>query len=167
MPCSCIVDRPTYPQNDEWGPILWWILHTMAEYAGKQESSLQIQDEQRIWPLFQKALNDSIPCPFCREHYKEWMIINPFVLPENYNEWNTYVRVWFWSLHESVNHRLTKPSFPFEQLSSTYTTPSALTYKFTQLDTLQQRAIQMGGVSLLKWNEWKKQFRMLRSSYGI
>ena len=167
MPCSCIVDKPAYPQNEEWGSILWWILHTMAERAGKQGSSLQVQDEKRAWPLYQKALGDIIPCPYCREHYKEWVLANPFVLPESYSEWNGYTRAWFWTLHEDINKRLSKPSFPFEDLSKTYNIPSALTYKFTQLDMLEQRAIQMGGVSLLKWNEWKKQFRMLRSSYGI
>jgi hypothetical protein len=166
MPCGCIVDKPTYPQNDEWGSILWFILHVMAEKAGKQNNMLQTQDEQRAWPLFQKALIDIIPCPYCREHYKEWALGNPFILPA-YGEWNLYIRTWFWRLHSAVNLKLDKPIFPFEDLTSTYSNASALTYKFMQLDMLEIRAIQMGGVSLLKWNEWKKQFRMLRSSYGI
>ena len=167
MPCGCIVDRPTYPQNDEWGSLIWSILHTMAEQAGKQTSPLQSQDEKRAWPLFQKALIDILPCPYCREHYKEWMTANPFVLPINYSEWNGYIRAWFWTLHEHVNQSLGKPSFPFEDLTTTYKSGATLTYKFMQLEMLELRAIQMGGVSLLKWDAWKKQFRMLRSSYGI
>ena len=95
------------------------------------------------------------------------MTANPFVLPINYSEWNGYIRAWFWTLHEHVNQSLGKPSFPFEDLTTTYKSGATLTYKFMQLEMLELRAIQMGGVSLLKWDAWKKQFRMLRSSYGI
>ena len=164
MPCSCIVDIPTYPQNEEWGPLLWLLLHTFAEKAGKQDNSITRSDEQRAWPLFVKELAPIIPCPYCREHFQQYLKANPFQPPTNYYEWRTYIPDYFYTLHESVNTRLGKPSFPKENLQTTYKDVGRLQPTLSRLDIIQQRAIKMGGVSLLAWRAWLKQMNMLRSA---
>jgi hypothetical protein len=164
MPCSCIVDKPEYPQNEEWGPLLWLLLHTLAEKAGNQESPLTKGDEMRAWPLFMKELPLAIPCPYCREHLQEYLKRTPFQLPLDYSEWKTYVPRYLYTLHESVNQRLGKPSFPFADLAKTYKDPGKLKPTLDRLEGIQQRAIKMGGVSLLAWRAWLKQFNMVRAA---
>ncbi len=164
MPCNCILDKPQYPQNEEWGPLLWWILHTVAEKAGRQTNPITQGDEQRAWPLFLKELGPAIPCPFCRLHYDEYIKHNPFLLPANTYEWKTYVPEYFYQFHESVNNRLGKPSFPRDALSTTYKDTAAFKSKLDQLDGIVMRAVKMGGVSLFNWRAWLKQLNLLRAA---
>lgn len=164
MPCNCIVDKPTYPQNEEWGPLIWLILHTLAEKAGRQESMITRGDEIRAWPLFVKTLAPVIPCPYCRDHFKEYLQAHPFELPMDYYEWKNSIPLYFYSLHESVNARLGKPSFPFGDLPSTYKDSSRIKPTLDRLEKILQRAISMGGVSLLDWKAWLKQLNMLRAA---
>lgn len=167
MPCACIQDLPTYPQNDEWGPHMWRILHTLAELSGKQTYFGSEADEKRAWPLFMKTLVPVIPCPYCKEHFQTWLSNHPFNLPPSYYEWNGFIRNWFYTVHEDVNRRLEKPSFPIGELASTYSNGGALKEAFAILEKNQQRAIKMGGVSLLAWKAWLKQLQMLRSIFGV
>ena len=46
MPCACRVPTPDYPANAAWGPILWQILHGIAEKAGRAPIPA---DEVREW----------------------------------------------------------------------------------------------------------------------
>ena len=164
MPCNCILDKPTYPQNEEWGPLIWLILHTLAEKAGRQTNSLTMGDEQRAWPLFVKTLPEAIPCPYCRDHLKDYLNTHPFTLPMDYYEWKTYIPLYFYELHESVNSRIGKPSFPQANLSTAYKDTGRLKNVLNQLEKIQERAIKMGGVSLFHWRAWLKQYNMLRAA---
>jgi hypothetical protein len=164
MPCNCIVDKPTYPQNEEWGPLFWLLLHTLAEKAGKQTNTIMMGDEQRAWPLFLKTLSPVIPCPYCRLHLDHYIQTHPFDLPMDYYAWKDYIPLYFYNLHESVNVRLEKPSFPFSSLSTTYNDTSRIKATLAHLEKIQERAIKMGGVSLFYWRAWLKQFNMLRSA---
>lgn len=164
MPCNCILDKPTYPQNEEWGPLLWWILHTLAAKAGRQTNSITQSDEQRAWPLFMKELPPIIPCPFCREHLQDYLQKNPFLLPSDYTSWKEYIPLYFYTLHESVNIRLGKPSFPFSDLQTTYKETNSFKGVLSRLDGIILRAVKMGGVSLFSWRAWLKQLHSLSAS---
>ena len=164
MVCNCIVDKPTYPQNHEWGPLLWWILHTLAARAGTQADPLLRADEQRAWPLFVKELANMLPCPYCREHLQDYQRVNPFVLPTNASQWNSYVITYMYDLHEAVNARLEKPSFPKEDLATTYGSTRQFKETFDELQKIEERAIKQGGVNLFAWRAWLKQLSMLRAT---
>lgn len=164
MPCNCIVDKPTYPQNEEWGPLLWWILHTLAEKAGRQTNLITQGDEQRAWPLLIKELPGALPCPYCRVHCEYYLQTHPFALPQDSFEWRTYVPTYLYELHESVNQRLGKPSFPRDSLSQTYKDTGAFKEKLTRLESLVNRAVSLGGMSLFNWRAWLKQLNLLRST---
>lgn len=167
MPCNCVLDHPTYPQNNEWGPLVWSILHTCAEKSGLQNHSMLRSDEGRAWPLLVKTLVAALPCPFCRDHATEYIGGHPFVLPGDYAAWHSYIRTWFWAFHEAVNQRLEKPSFPFELLQSSYKDVKVLQTNLAQLEKIQMRAIKMNGLSLLSWQTWVKHLRMLRAALCI
>lgn len=164
MPCNCILDKPLYPRNEEWGPLLWKVLHIVAEKAGRQTNAITRGDEQLAWPLFVKELTMIIPCPYCKDHLQEYIKQHPFDLPSDYFEWKQYIPLYFYNLHESVNQRLGKPSFPFDSLSSTYKDISSLKNTLMTLDTIVMKAIKMGGVSLFSWRAWLKQLNMLKAA---
>jgi len=164
MPCNCVLDQPKYPQNEEWGPLVWRILHTLAERGGRQTNSITQGDEQRAWPLFVKALSLVIPCPFCRLHIDHYLQQHPFELPSDYTLWNGFLQTYLYELYESVNLRLGKPSYPKEQLSNDYKDIGQLKDVLTRLTSVQERAIKMSGVSLFHWRAWLKQFNLLRAA---
>ena len=164
MPCNCVLDLPKYPQNEEWGPLVWSVLHTLAEKAGNQTSPITRADEQRAWPLFIKTLAPVIPCPFCRTHFEEYLQHHPFELPLDQTQWGDFVRDYFYIFHESVNHRLQKSSFPKDQLSIQYKDSGKLKETLARLQIIQDRAINLGGISLFHWRAWLKQLNMLRSA---
>ena len=163
MPCACIADNPKYPQNEEWGPITWNIFHTVAEKGGLQTDKLFQADEGRTWPLFVKSIGPMIPCPYCRDHFHEYIAANPFLLPTDPSAWNVYIRTWFYNFHEAVNQRLGKPSFPFNQLRAAYGNPKTIQANLDVLEKIQQRAMKLGGVQILSWQAWLKHLRNLRA----
>jgi hypothetical protein len=164
MVCNCVADKPTYPQNEEWGPLLWWILHALAGSAGTQSNLLLRGDEQRAWPLFFKELPSMLPCPYCRDHLQTYQKSHPFALPQNAGEWNSYVTTYVYDLHEDVNARIGKPSFPKEDLSKTYSNTKPFKETFDALEKLVDRAMKQEGVTLFAWRAWVKQMKMLRAT---
>jgi len=165
MPCACIADNPKYPQNEEWGPLVWRILHTLAERGGLQTDKLFQIDEGRAWPLFVKSIGPMLPCPYCRDHFIEWIAANPFILPAEAAHWNLYIREWFYRFHESVNTALQKSSFPFDQLSLRYRNQQIIQADLILLEAIQVRAMKLGGVTIVSWQTWQKHLRTLRSFY--
>ena len=167
MPCSCILDKPQYPQNEEWGPYAWRIFHMLAEKAGQQTSEVMRTDEIRAWPSFMKVLPTIIPCPFCRDHFHQYLAQHPFQLPGQYTQYRSYIRTYFYEFHESVNQRLEKKSFPKELVEDTYKNNAVFNSYFETWERVEMRAIKMGGVGLIQWKEFVKQFRMLRAAIGL
>jgi hypothetical protein len=167
MPCGCILDKPEYPQNNEWGPILWKIIHTLAERSGTIQNTYIQADERRAWSLFLKTLVTMIPCPYCKEHAQAYVLQHPFELPSEYYNIHEYVRTWFYNFHEAVNARIEKPSFPYAELATTYKNGSVVKSSCHDLEKINMKAIKMGGVSLLAWNAWLKEAKILRGLFGI
>jgi hypothetical protein len=63
-----------------------------------------------------------------------------------------------------VNARLGKPSFPKESLHDTYNNTKPFKETLEALQKIENRAIKMGGVSLLSWGAWIKQLSILRAT---
>jgi hypothetical protein len=121
-------------------------------------------DEMRAWPLFVKCIAPVIPCEECRSHYESYLRANPFVLPSAYTSWNSYIRLWFYNLHEWVNKSLEKETFPFDSLQSTYSQFQLLSTWISQLETIQLQAMKQNGTTILAWKAWMKQYKMLRAA---
>jgi hypothetical protein len=154
------------PSADEWGKLLWAVIHGLAEYSGRQTNSLLRADELRGWDSFFKVLEKGIPCETCRDHYKQWYIANKPVLPTDYSQVREYVREWFWRLHEDINQRLGKPSFPLADLTGKYGREN-VSYTLKQLQALIKASVMGGTVSLFSWNALVKAVFSLKSIYGI
>lgn len=168
MTCSrCATENTKYPTPTEWGPLVWKILHTLAEYAGKQKNEMIRLDEGRAWPLLMKNFVAMLPCELCRIDATNYIKEHPFQLPEAYSEWNLYVRTYVYSFHEYVNQKTGKSSFDFNQLSETYKKTGELTAWMKQLYEMVQRAIKLNGVHIQQWNTFQNNVRMVIAAIGL
>lgn len=168
MTCSrCAKDDTKYPKTTEWGPLIWKILHTIAERAGRQTIMMMQVDEMRAWPLLLKTFATIIPCEECRAHATNYTKEHPFEPPASYPAWNLYIRTYFYTFHEVVNTRLGKPSFDFSTLTETYKATNELTRWTNDLGEMMIRAMKLNGMNLKAWQTWHNHLRMLRASIGI
>ena len=165
MPCACQAPVPKYPETADWGPSLWTLLHGLGERAGQ---GIMAADEVREWQKFIKATGDMLPCDHCRAHYARFFAVNP---PTQLNTvavgmLRPWVRSWFYTLHNEVNVENKKPSFDFSLLAPTYAKVN-FTEMYLRLEPIMKKAIQLSGVSLLKWTTWVHSFKMLRSILSV
>lgn len=161
MPCNCRRPQEDYPENKEWGPLLWAVLHGLAEKAGKAMPLFQ-QEEVTGWLTILKELQFIIPCPDCREHYKEYYEANPLTKDTVISS----VRIWLFNLHNIVNYRKDTPPFPIENLSATYP-PQNIRPNLLGLKKKMDVVILLRGVTLGHWNAWYTKAMKLKSYYLI
>lgn len=116
------------PQNNEWGPEMWKILHGLAEKIGQYPqvthryvTNTEQTEEKRLWTVLLASLRSSLPCPLCRKHYTEYINRES---PDRFLHMNTIqkdnIKEWLFNLHNSVNQRTQKHSIPIENLSELY-----------------------------------------------
>ena len=168
MPCACQKPLPTYPDSANWGPILWKMLHSLAERTGKIVVPSFRDDERRQWlnliPLIPKIL----PCAMCRDHAETWILLNPITaiktMPDS--EFHDWMVSWFYRFHEDVNVRTGKPSFDQTLLTATYGNIN-ISLTLQQLKAPIEVAIRLSGVTLMPWQKWVTHIRMLSSFYGL
>lgn len=168
MPCACKKPVETYPENTDWGPLFWTVLHGLAEYAGRVPVDMLRGDERRAWIGLMTSLGQTLPCDKCRSHYSEWLSSRPVQGLQDmpYADVSLWIRTWFWALHNAVNARNQKDAFPFEQLTATYKGKN-ITESWKRLDPVIKRAITLNGISLNPWKKWLNFVRTLQGIYGI
>lgn len=168
MPCSCKLPIETYPDATDWGPLLWAALHGAAEHAGRPVAPLYIEDERRYWLTFFKLSGEIIPCKTCKEHYQAYLAEHPVDALQTmpFDSIRDWLRTWFWDIHEWVNGQLGKPSFPKDELTSTYARLD-LRLNLRKLEQPMTKAINLSGVSFRRWIEWKNRYIMLLSIFGV
>ncbi len=165
MPCACRVPIPDYPSNAAWGPILWTLLHGIAE---KAQAGLYPVEEARQWVRFIKQTGEILPCDQCREHYVRYSQTNPLTqftdIP--YTLLKTKVKTWFWQLHADIRAEYGKEVLPYDQLTATYGSVN-LQDMFWRLEPVIKTAFQLKGMGMNKWVAWIKEFKMLRANLGV
>jgi len=90
-----------------WGPLLWKLLHALAEKLGKQKPEILAADEAREMVLILRGLEVIMPCEKCRKHYKEYRVKNPYdiFMQRRGLGLKKGVREWLYLLHETVNKK--------------------------------------------------------------
>ena len=165
MPCACLIPVPQYPDTADWGPILWTLLHGLAEKAGR--ASLPA-DEVREWQRLLKLTADMLPCDRCRVHFSSFLKANPSTalttLP--YNQLRIWIRSWLFTLHNEVNVATNKPEYAFDLLADTYKDVNFQDLMW-RLEPVIKKAIQLNGISLMKWQTWLHSFKMMKSILGL
>lgn len=82
-----------------WGPSLWFILHTLAEFSDRFNARTR-------WTDLIRGLQMTIPCSECSAHFNQWVASHPYVLKNTPQEIQTHTREWVLALHNDVNRRL-------------------------------------------------------------
>ena len=166
MVCSCKIPIESYPENAEWGPLFWKILHGLAEKCGKQVNINIQSDERRAWIHLLKQTQYTLPCDICRNHYTEWLQENPVdgLLKIQYTDINQWVRNWLLILHNTINEGNNRPTFKFDDLTLTYSGIN-ITSTWNALQPVMKKAISLNGISLLPWIKWLSYVRVLQSIY--
>ena len=162
MPCGCIIPIPEYPASAEWGPIIWNILHGLAEKA--QRAALPA-DELREWVRLIKATSEMLPCDICRGHMTHYMKVHPFT-EVNYSILKTTVKTWLFNLHNEINEGNGRPIFPYDGLYEKYGTMD-LQDLLWRLDPVMKKAVQTYGVGMVKYMNWIKSVKMMRAILQI
>ena len=168
MSCPCLLPEPNYPNTAAWGPLLWCILHGLAEHAGSSKIQLLLDDERRAWLHFFKETGDIIPCPTCKKHYMEYLANHPIIalkaLP--HSERRLWITTWYWELHNYVNASLGKPQFLQSDLTANYGSVN-LHETLAKLEAPIKTAIKLTGTNLLKFIEWKRRLTILFTFVGV
>ncbi len=117
------------PQNNEWGPEMWKLLHGLCEKIGQYTivthryiTDTQEKEEKRLWSVLLGSLRLSLPCPLCRKHYTEY--INS-ISPDRFIHSSPKLikndmKLWLYNLHSNVNQNNNKNNIPIELLSELY-----------------------------------------------
>ena len=126
MPCACKVPVETYPENAEWGPLFWKILHGLAEMAGRQKDAVLQGDEVRTWIQVLTQMKQCLPCDICREHYSRWLAAHPVdgLGKMSYKDVGLWIQTYLFDLHNEINEGNDKPVFAFAAAK-----PIAFTYQ--------------------------------------
>ena len=168
MPCACKKPVEDYPENITWGPLVWRILHGLAERSGKQTVVSLQNDERRLWLSMLKIMEQMLPCDTCRSHYASWTKTYPYASVSTipYGTLRDFIRKWLFDLHNDVNSRTGKEAFLFENLEDMYL-QIPITASWKQLEPIINVAISLNGISLMPWRKWLGFIRSLQGLYGI
>jgi hypothetical protein len=168
MGCRCKIPYESYPEATEWGPVLWSILHSLAEKVGTPFKLYEADERRSLVKLF-GAIAKMIPCPSCKEHYEEYLKEHPVAgpikdLPKA--DLRDFIRRWFWELHNWVNESLQHPLYDYASLTPQYGR-IAIRATLKTLDIPMMRAIRVQRGQLLAYKEFVKQVNILLSIYGV
>jgi len=163
MPCSKCTRRSLVelPDANQWGPILWSLLHGISIKRTKIDS-LKLMSLKVKWKLLFDTLPQIIPCVECKEHLVAYMSQNPYVTINSEEEFSN----WFYLLHEDVNKRLNKPSLDKTKLVEIHSQVNLRT-AYYKCDKLMELNIRAGEVSILAWSKMKTVILFLFSLYNI
>ena len=167
MPCACKVPLETYPENAEWGPLFWKVLHGLASMAGRQTDAVLKGDEIRIWIQILTHVRNCLPCDICRDHYGRWLAAHPVDVLTGmpYIQTAEWIQRYLFDLHNEINEGNDKPIFAFSDLAATYKGVNITSY-WRALEPVMKKAITLNGISLLPWKKWLGYVRMLQGIYG-
>jgi hypothetical protein len=91
-----------------WGPIFWMTMHIVT--VGY--SPFPTEAEQTAAINFFESLQYMIPCPICKEHYKENLKSNP--VKDAVEDKQKLIR-WLFNMHNTINTQLGKPEVSWRE----------------------------------------------------
>jgi len=92
-----------------WGPIFWTTMHIVT--IGYP--SFPTEEEQKAVVNFFESLQFMIPCPICKEHYKENLKTSPLT-SEVVGDKQKLIR-WLFDMHNTINKQLGKSEISWRE----------------------------------------------------
>ena len=142
---------------NEWGPILWKILHNISENLGKNTNRILQNDEIQYFQNILKQLKNILPCKLCVKHYSEYYFKNKKDYLQ-YNELKIYAKKYFYNLHEEINKDNHKESFNYDNLVIYNSSKDDVSNFILQLDVLFKKYTQ---INLIKGCDMREFFKTL------
>jgi hypothetical protein len=96
-----------------WGPIFWCTLHVISMAYPDQPTYAEKRAAKELF----NALPHILPCPVCREHFREVLIGMPV---ETWLDNRESLVEWVWAVHNRVNVRLGKPEISRQEFERRY-----------------------------------------------
>ncbi len=111
-----LIPTPSLPlvetfSTELWGPTLWYILHTLAEFTDRYHMS-------RFWYILLRNMRTLLPCPDCRAHFVAWVDAHPIVYTKSNTDFQGMrdaYRRWILALHNQVNVTKEAPTAPWTE----------------------------------------------------
>jgi hypothetical protein len=154
---------------NEWGPVLWNILHIMAERCGNAHPSVDT-DQARGFEFIINSLPFVLPCAECSEHARTYIASRPFrCIGKTGNELSTYVRTWLLEFHNTVRLRQGKTLEikTLEELAAHYAGDTISDDDIKVIVNNVTYGVRMGIVKMDNWKRWTAQFSKLRLFLGV
>lgn len=106
-------------KNSIWGPSFWTTSHyiTLCYPIRPKE-----EDKENVRTYF-NLLQHLLPCPYCREHYKQNLILSP--LTDEILSIKLKLVIWFINMHNYINKQLGKNEISIEDALVSLFTPSS------------------------------------------
>jgi len=163
-----MIPIPDFPTNCEWGPIVWRILHGLADKYGRLMSPLYSKEEDIFWIQYINNTAKILPCKECREHYIEYLSKNnPNKLKLlNEDEKKLWVQNFFFNLHNEINVRNDKPTFLFENLHTTYKSVNFF-LEIKHFEKMLNIVFRYNEVTYFSWKGWLRNLYSLMGIYGL
>lgn len=114
QPKPTVDSSPKDHKIKTWGPYIWFMLHTLAEKINKDSFYLLKSDLLRH--IYNICTN--LPCPSCSTHSKEYLQKIDMTKIQTKED----LKLMLMTFHNSVNKRLRKPDFSYQQLNDKYKT---------------------------------------------
>lgn len=150
------------PNNQEWGPSLWMILHSAAERIGTKILKRLPHEEDRIWSHLLTSLRYSIPCPACKKHYSDYLAQHPFETTRD------GMRQWLFHFHHAVNTRLHKPNeWTVERVREHYEQPFHFTKHESVILHHMMRALRRGWITRTDMGKTARLLEEMRRFYDF
>jgi len=96
-----------------WGPFFWHTIHIIAIGYAKNPT----YTDKKCAKEFYESLAYLIPCPVCREHYKEHLVSSPI---STFLDSRTDLIKWTIDIHNKVNRQLGKPEWTLDEVLAYY-----------------------------------------------
>ena len=148
---------------NEWGPILWKIVHICSVNLGKERNSLLQKDQINYYNNFTKQIGFILPCKVCRKHFYDYALKHKKSV--EYDELKEYSIQYFLNLHNEVNKEKDKPIFTRDdyQIYTTYRT-SDLNSSIKEFESLFKNYILYKYISSEVLRDFLLSLQKLRSS---
>jgi hypothetical protein len=181
MPCGCGKkqtgtvhfmgkEASSAPDPEEWGPILWKYLHSLAEKIGTSGNPIVDADQANYTETLISTLHLILPCPECQEHTASYISSNPFPSLKGLTSetLRNTVRDWLFNFHNAVRTRKGQSIM----ISTSQACASAYTGSFIpkcEYNLFIQNvayAVRQNWVRVDNWRKWYSNSERLRILAG-
>lgn len=151
---------------EDWGPILWKILHCLAEKIGNTGNPIIDTDQANYVEFILQDLQYILPCKECQEHASQYVAQNHIpVLKGLYkDDLKNAVRTWLFDFHNSVRNRKNQQItvLSLDECKTLYENTYIPQCEFTVFTQSVAYAVRSGWVKIVYWRKWYSFLERLR-----